>query len=122
MAARAGATRRLNGVVWENVTCFTNLPDSVLYLSTMELEPTVPLLPASDGETVVTLDAAAADEVETGWDPNRVWRDRVQSPRLARELTEPDPLPAATTARPVDGWDPIETWRFRVLRPLNGAA
>jgi hypothetical protein len=74
-------------------------------------------IPAAESDAPSPVAAAA----EAGWDPNRVWQDRVQSPRLARELATPAERPSApTTARPVEGWDPIETWRFRVLRPLTG--
>ena len=57
----------------------------------------------------LTPEPAAASE---GWDPGLVWRDRVQLPRLAQELSHAE----AEDTRPSKGWDPFQTWQYRVLR------
>jgi hypothetical protein len=65
-------------------------------------------------------DAASDPTAPPGWDPGEVWRDRVQAPRLARELqpatAEAEPAASESQPRSGPGWDPLETWRYRVLR------
>ena len=82
-------------------------------------------MPTDPAHEYPVQDPQPDEATASGWDPDRVWRDRVQAPRLARELesppglaepTEPVAAPEPATARASAGWDPLETWRFRVLR------
>ena len=79
-------------------------------------------MPSDPAQEFPVQDPEADEAGASGWDPDRVWRDRVQAPRLARELESPPgaaestAAPEPATARASAGWDPLETWRFRVLR------
>jgi len=56
---------------------------------------------------------ATEDTSAAGWDPGRVWRDRVQTPRLAHDLQQ---VEVANAENASEGWDPFQTWQYRVLR------